>query len=135
MLVHKSFGLWRVKILEDERKEAREPESPGGLLRPAREVPYDPGVLVPGFRLERGPDAFRGRGELVRLAGRVAGDRHELRETSETVGVDRVHHDVLPVEDVEGRNAGRLAPIGRVGVIEPLHRALQLWKRVLGRLW
>src|SRR6267378_902115 len=69
MLVHKSFRLSRVEVLEDEWKEARERERPRGLLRPAREVPEDPRVLVPAFGLERAAHAFRAREKLVRLAG------------------------------------------------------------------
>src|SRR5438477_8132914 len=135
VLVHESFRLSRIEVLENERKEAGERECPSWLLRPAREVPEDPGVLVPALGLERAPDAFCACRELLRLAAWVARDRRELRETAETVRVDRVHHDVLPREDVERGNPGGLASIGHVGVIEPLHRTLQLRKRLLGRLW
>src|SRR2546430_12183121 len=124
VLVHESFGFSRIEVLEDERKEASERECPSGLLRPAREVPEDPRVLVPAFGLERAPDAFCACGELLRLAAWVALDRRELRETAETVRVDRVHHDVLPREDVERGNASGLASIEHGLVIQPLHRSL-----------
>src|SRR6184192_1308532 len=119
VLVHESFGLSRIEVLEDERKEAGERQCPSGLLRPACEVPEDARVLVPALGLERVADAFCACRELLRLAARVARDRRELRETAETVRVDRVHHDVLPREDVERGNAGGLTSIGNVGVVEP----------------
>src|SRR3989442_13871268 len=91
MLVHESFRLSRVEILEDEGKEARERESPRGLLGPAREVPEDPRVLVPAFRLEGAASAFRARGELVRIVRRVDRARPELHEASETATDYRIH--------------------------------------------
>ncbi len=50
----------------------------------------------------------------------------ELRETTESVRVDRVHHDVLPGEHVERRDARGVGAVRGVCVEEPLHRSVQL---------
>src|SRR5207247_9999154 len=66
VLVHESFGLSRIEVLEDERKEAGEGECPCGRLRPTREVPEDPRVLVPA---QIGRASCRERGAHTAVAG------------------------------------------------------------------
>src|SRR5438045_9770587 len=104
MLVHQSFGLAGIQILEDEWKETGEREGSGGFLGPTRQVPEDSPVIVPAFGLEGLANARRTFGELVRLVGRVARDRHELRKAPPTVRVYGVHADVLPRERAARRS-------------------------------
>src|SRR2546429_8057019 len=95
VLVHESFGLSRIEVLEDERKKAGEGECPSGRLRPTREVPEDPRVLVPALGLERVSDAFCACRELLRLPAWGAPARRELPGTTTTLRLDRCSLELL----------------------------------------